>query len=208
MPRRDDVVLDLKKPQSPRRRRWPSLHQWRLWLSGLIGSRYDGLTNFHVVQPGVLLRCGQPRLQDLEHIRQTHGLRTIICARGGTRHPLRGRWFRRERDYCARHAIHFQHVRLSDTRGIAPQVLDEFVAMMRDPLNHPVLVHCEQGYHRTGVLVAAYRLALCRWSIERALAEMEACGFELHRPKRQALVAGWLEWAEARGGSAQSQITR
>jgi protein-tyrosine phosphatase len=68
-----------------------------------------------------------------------------------------------------------------------------------------VLVHCEQGYHRTGVLVAAYRVAVCNWSVERALAEMEECGFELHRPKRQALVAGWLKWAEARWGVSKPE---
>ena len=53
-------------------------HQWRLWLSGLFGSRYDGLTHFAVITPRVLMRCGQPRVRDLETI----SLAVSAAARG------------------------------------------------------------------------------------------------------------------------------
>lgn len=170
--------------------------QWWLWMQGLVGSRYDGLRHFAVVSPGILCRCGQPRVSDLETIRQQHGLRTIVCARGGTRHPLRGRWFRKERGYCDQNGIRLEHMPFSD-KSLPPEgVFDRFQAVMADPANHPVLVHCEQGFHRTGILCAAYRIGCERWPLERALAEMEAAGFDPDDGKRATLREALIRWAE------------
>lgn len=175
---------------------WRNRWQWGLWLSGLVGSRYDGLRHFHVVQPGILYRCGQPRVRDLEWIRGQHGLKTIVCARGGTRHPLRGRWFRLERQFAAQTGVRFEHWPFSDSALPPADVFDRFVELLRDPANHPVLVHCEQGFHRTGVLCAAYRVAVCGWAMEAARAELGELGFELSRAKRRPLLAAFENWAD------------
>jgi protein tyrosine/serine phosphatase len=169
-------------------RRNAPLRQVRLWLAGLVGSRYDGLHNFHVVETGVLLRCGQPRTSDLDQIHARHGLRTIICARGGTRHPLRGRWFRMETRWCRERGVELVHMPFSDAATPPAAVFDRFLSLVRDPARRPVLVHCEQGFHRTGVLCATYRVVVGGWTLERALAEMAAHGFELDRNKRRPLL--------------------
>lgn len=171
------------------------LHQWRLWLSGLIGARYDGLAHFHVVEPGVLMRCGQPRIRDLEHIRATHGLRTIVCARGGTRHPLRGRWFRKERAWCAQAGVQLEHMPFSDAATPPADVFARFLDILEQQGRRPVLVHCEQGFHRTGLLCAAYRIRLCHWPLDRALDEMRHFGFDFDRLKRRPLLDALLAWA-------------
>jgi tyrosine-protein phosphatase SIW14 len=183
-------------------------HQWRLWLAGLVGSRYDGLTHFQVVEPGVLLRCGQPRVSDLEQILRTHGLRTVVCARGGTRHPLRGRWFRKERAWCARQGIALEHMPFSDAAIPPRDVFERFLAVIARPERRPVLVHCEQGFHRTGILVAAYRIRVQGWPLERALAEMEQCGFETRREKRRSLLDALCAWAASGGASAPGRCAR
>lgn len=181
---------------SPARRRTGRAdpHQWRLWLSGLVGSRYDGLHHFHVVEPGVLMRSGQPRVCDLEQIRGKYGLNTIVCGRGGTRHPLRGRWFGKERVYCRQAGIHLEHMPFSDAAAPPANVFDRFLEIVRQPARCPVLVHCEQGFHRTGILCAAYRLRVCNWPLERALEEMRACGFDFERPKRRPLLDALRAW--------------
>jgi protein tyrosine/serine phosphatase len=172
--------------------------QWWLWASGLVGSRYDGLHHFAVVEPGVLLRCGQPRTRDLEQIQREHGLATIVCARGGTRHPLRGRWFRRERRWCAAAGVQLEHMPFSDRSAPPEDIFDRFLTLLRDPQRRPVLVHCEQGFHRTGILCAAYRTAECGWPVERAVEEMIRLGFEIHRDKRRALYDAFLAWEASR----------
>lgn len=169
--------------------------QWWLWLQGLVGSRYDGLRHFAVVEPGVLMRSGQPRVRDLESIRRQHGLATVVVARGGTRHPLRGRWFRKERKWCEQVGVTLEHMPFSDKSLPPADIFDRFLAVLRDPARRPVLVHCEQGFHRTGILVAAYRIGIQGWPIERAQAEMEKSGFESANPKRQSLRDALLRWA-------------
>jgi protein tyrosine phosphatase (PTP) superfamily phosphohydrolase (DUF442 family) len=189
------------RPLNPSARRRPaflSWHQWRLWLSGLFGSRYDGLRNFAVVQPGVLMRCGQPRVRDLEHILGAHGLRAIFVARGGTRHPLRGRWFAKEQRFCARKGIRLEHVPFSDDAPPPPEVFDHFLSLASDPDCRPLLVHCEQGFHRTGILCAAFRIGVQGWPLEEALEEMGSLGFELQRDRRRPLVAALRAWAAGR----------
>lgn len=178
-------------------RRVPLSRQVRLWLAGLVGSRYDGLHNFAVVEPGVLLRCGQPHVRDLETIRREHGLRAVVAARGGTRHPLRGRWFAREAEFCRQHGIRFEHMPFSDSSIPPADVFDRFVRLVAQEGNRPLLVHCEQGFHRTGILVAAYRVRLGGWKLEDALAEMRAAGFDISDPKRRRLYDALVRWAES-----------
>lgn len=180
---------------------WRDPYQWWLWLTGLVGSRYDRLRHFAVVTPGVLMRCGQPHVRDLEQIQQQHGLRTIVCARGGTRHPLRGRWFRKQRRWCEQHGVELVHMPFSDAAAPPADVIERFLTIVRDPGRRPVLVHCEQGFHRTGILCAAYRVAFEHWPLERAWRELEACGFQMHRGKRQPLLIALRAWAQARSAA-------
>lgn len=179
-------------------------HQIRLWLSGLFGSRYDGLRHFAVVEPGVLMRCGQPRVRDLREIRARHGLATIVCARGGTRHPLRGRWFGKETRFAREHGIRLEHMPFSDRNTPPPHVFDRFISVVRCTDNHPVLVHCEQGFHRTGILCAAYRVAVNGWTLEKAVEEMRLGGFEMHSGERRGLYDALEAWALRRDAAPES----
>src|SRR5262249_61151456 len=58
-----------------------------------------------------------------------------------------------------------------------PRVIDDFLAVMDDPANRPVLLHCKAGLHRTGLLVAVYRMEYEGWSQQAAVRELKANGF-------------------------------
>ncbi|MCG3128902.1 MAG: hypothetical protein CHACPFDD_03798 [Phycisphaerae bacterium] len=197
-------VLRLPPPLQPGSARWWRHQAW-MWLSGLLGSRYDGLYHFEVVRPGVLLRCGQPRVSELRRIHDAFALRTVIAARGGTRHPLRGQWFARERDFCQHAGIRFVHMPFTDQAAPPADLFDRFIDLLRQPDSAPALVHCEQGIHRTGVLVAAYRVALERAALSVVLNELHAGGFDPADMKRAALLAAFRDWA-ARHDSAAAFV--
>ena len=52
-----------------------------------------------------------------------------------------------------------------------------FLRAVTAPGNAPVFVHCAGGKHRTGSLVAVYRIAVHGWTAEQAYEEMLRYGF-------------------------------
>ncbi|SJZ39459.1 protein tyrosine/serine phosphatase [Trichlorobacter thiogenes] len=63
------------------------------------------------------------------------------------------------------------------TRKGLKEKVDQVVALMADPANQPVYVHCRHGQDRTGIVVAAYRMTLDNWSLKDVEAEMQSFGF-------------------------------
>src|SRR5579864_1336853 len=106
--------------------------------------------NFRVVDPGVLYRSGQLDLNGLKRLVHDHGIRTIVSLRDGDAASDQ-----REAEWAAKAGVH--HVRIPprlwspgpDGKVPAEQGLATFRDVMADPANHPVLIHCFAGIHRT-----------------------------------------------------------
>jgi tyrosine-protein phosphatase SIW14 len=153
------------------------------------------LRNFHAVEPGVLYRSGQLTPTGLKYALRRHRIRTVVTLRT-VRDPDRPYLDEWEADMCAAHGA--RHVRIVprawevDAKGEVPaeEVVRAFRAVVDDPANHPVLVHCFAGVHRTGTLCAVYRMEYQGWSADRAITEMEGYGFK-PGPSRDA-IEGYL----------------
>jgi protein tyrosine phosphatase (PTP) superfamily phosphohydrolase (DUF442 family) len=63
-----------------------------------------------------------------------------------------------------------------------------FLKVVTDTNNLPAFVHCERGADRTGMFCAMYRVAVCGWTKQAAIAEMKDGGFGFN-PAWQNLVA-------------------
>ena len=126
--------------------------------------------NFGVVRPGVMYRSGQPEdeaawraLENQSHIRTVIDLREDMPQE---------KWAIVERDFCVRYGI--RHVKLPiDTAGPTPEQFKQFLDIANDPSCWPILVHCQLGKSRTGVMVAAYRMLVQGWSRQDAMADAE-----------------------------------
>lgn len=145
--------------------------------------RNTHLRNFRVVDEGVLYRSGQLSPDGLARVVHDKGIKTVITlrasrTRGGADPDA---W---EEEFCAANGV--KHFRLvpkvwsTDERGEVPaeQNIQRFLEILDDPKNHPVLVHCFAGIHRTGTMCAIYRMEYDRWPAERAITEMENYGFD------------------------------
>ncbi len=53
----------------------------------------------------------------------------------------------------------------------------KFLKLMRDNPDKKVFVHCRLGDDRTGMMIAAYRMAANGWSADDAMLEMKFFGF-------------------------------
>ncbi len=77
------------------------------------------------------------------------------------------------------------------------QAVQEFLAVVDKKENHPVLVHCYAGIHRTGTMCAIFRMEYHGWTSQRAIAEMQYYGFapeDMHQH-----IAGYLREYKPRG---------
>jgi protein tyrosine/serine phosphatase len=84
--------------------------------------------------------------------------------------------------------------RIPMTTHTAPtaQQIAEFLALVNDPANQPVYVHCAGGRHRTGVMTAVYRMAEDGWTSDQAFKEMKQYKFGadfLHSEFKQFVYA-------------------
>ena len=69
---------------------------------------------------------------------------------------------------------------------------------MRDPDQHPVLLHCRLGQQRTGLFCALYRMHLQGVDADEALREMDELGFGINHRRHQRLLKAFEQFAPPR----------
>jgi protein tyrosine/serine phosphatase len=152
---------------------------------------YRGEYAFHKrlreVDAGVLYRSGQMTAEGFRDAVARTGVRTIVNCQNeypdpDLWHTFWDRHTVKETDLCRDLGVRYVHLdpdlctNRTDPHA-RPRVIDEFLALMDDPANRPVLLHCKAGLHRTGVLAAVYRMEFDGWDPAAAVAELKANGF-------------------------------
>ncbi|HKQ77605.1 MAG TPA: tyrosine-protein phosphatase [Blastocatellia bacterium] len=66
---------------------------------------------------------------------------------------------------------------LSDKDYPSPEAPSKFISLISDKENWPVYVHCAGGRHRTGAMIAVFRMSVQGWDVNRAYAEMKDYDF-------------------------------
>jgi hypothetical protein len=150
---------------------------------------YTQTKRLREVTPGKVYRSGQMTADGFEYAVRRYGIRTVVNLQDEYPDPdVRlssfGGGTVKETELCRRLGVRYVYLRpdLIPRRRVPderPKAIDAFVRLLDDPGVYPVLLHCKAGLHRTGVLVAAYRMEYEGWSPRRALAELRANGFGL-----------------------------
>ncbi|MFN4259741.1 MAG: fused DSP-PTPase phosphatase/NAD kinase-like protein [Gemmataceae bacterium] len=163
---------------------------WLVLAVPLLYYRYDygRKKRLRVVTPGVLYRSGQMTAAGFADAVRHYGIRTIINAQDEFPDPNIRNGFLdsstvRESELCRQLGVRYVHISPSDLvspNGAGPErppAIDAFLAIMDDPTQHPVLLHCRAGLHRTGVLSAVYRMEYEQWTPLQAINELRRLGF-------------------------------
>lgn len=150
--------------------------------------------HFGVVEDTVLYRSGQPDESGWEAIRRSYGIRTVVDLR---RIESSKPWSITQDNFCRRNGINLIHIPIGRGRLTDAQ-FKQFLSLVMDRARRPVLVHCAAGESRTGVVVAAYRIASEGWTYESAIAEARRYGLT---PRHCRAYDAWLRSLAAEAGS-------
>lgn len=173
----------------------------------------NDLRHFHVVRQGVLYRSAQLTESGLRQVVRDLGVRTIVNLRDGVQTNDQ-----REEAFCRANGVRFVRIKplsWNGVQGSAPVEagLRTFLRVMSDPANHPVLIHCYRGVHRTGGYVAVYRMEMEGWKKDEALTEMRNLGYV--QLGEHADVAGFFDsyrrigrWAVPRPATGSPLLAR
>ncbi|MBS1840679.1 MAG: dual specificity protein phosphatase family protein [Acidobacteria bacterium] len=117
-----------------------------------------------------LLRGAQPHAEGFPELKKL-GVTTIVDLRGDNSHKLD--WERKQAESIG---IRFLNIPVSGWSPPTNDQIAQFLSLFKNP-HERVFVHCRFGDDRTGVFVAAYRIAHDSWSADHAVKEMYFFGF-------------------------------
>lgn len=123
--------------------------------TGITWWAIEGDGNVHVVETGVIVRSAEPSAQRLEEAAHRYGIRSVVNLRG----PNAGRaWY--DEELAASGKLGLQHfdIALSAQHELSPAQIDAVLAIV-DKAPKPVLIHCNGGSDRTGLISAAWLFA-------------------------------------------------
>ena len=122
----------------------------------------DGLIEeFRVIDPFI------DRIDEIAEYKElvAMGIKTIIDLREDPEN-----YARRSAEQAG---LQYINIRLNAKRPPTEAESGQFLSAVNEQANWPVFVHCAGGKHRTGVLIAVYRMEMDGWSARRAYEEMK-----------------------------------
>jgi len=118
-----------------------------------------------------LFRGNQPKSSAFPELKKL-GITTIVDLRGEDHGKME--WERKQAESLG---LRFVNIPVSGWSPPTNEQVAQFLSIFHDDPKQKVFVHCRFGDDRTGVFVAAYRMAIDHWPAEQALREMYFFGF-------------------------------
>jgi protein tyrosine phosphatase (PTP) superfamily phosphohydrolase (DUF442 family) len=118
------------------------------------------IKNFNVISPGVLYTSGQPRGMDYTRLLYKYHLATIVNLRSPAEHRERN-WHNEEITWVRSNGVKYIEMPLDrniDSPAYFPDasMQEQFLAIMADKGNLPVLIHDSSGESRVAMLAAVW----------------------------------------------------
>jgi protein tyrosine/serine phosphatase len=145
--------------------------------------QYDELPKFHRVNER-LYRGAQPREGGISELAAL-GVNTII--------NLRDNDERAEREESEAHkaGLRYFNIPLARLGRPADEKVDRALALIDDPENGVVFVHCAHGEDRTGVVIAIYRISREGWTSEQAKEEANRLGMKFWQRRMKDYISDY-----------------
>jgi protein tyrosine/serine phosphatase len=129
----------------------------------------EGAPNLHQVAKN-FFRSAQPDAQGFKGLATMHAVRTVISLRA----------FNADEPLTAGLDLRLERVRINTWNIKRKDVITALQNLRRASRDAPVLLHCQHGADRTGMISALYRILYQDWSKAAALDEMQKGKFGYH----------------------------
>jgi protein tyrosine/serine phosphatase len=133
------------------------------------------IPHFNVISPGVLYTSAQPRGMDYTRLLYKYHIGTTINLRSPAEHREQN-WYSEETTWVHSNGIKYIEMPLDRNVDNAAHFPDanmqnQFLAIMADKKNLPVLIHDGKGEERVAMLAAVWLAKNQRYSAEQILAK-------------------------------------
>lgn len=145
----------------------------------------EPLPNFQQVNKN-LYRGAQPPVESVK-ILADKGIKTIINLRGASDQT------RAEEQQARALGMKFYNLELPPLSKPDFTQVDEALALINDPANQPVFVHCKHGEDRTGTVIACYRMTHDNWDDEQAITEAKKFGMSFVQVSMKRFIHKFYE---------------
>jgi protein tyrosine/serine phosphatase len=126
--------------------------------------RADGVPNLFKVSDD-LYRSAQPTARGMQALRKL-GVETVVNLRS----------FHSDRDEIGETGLGYEHIYMKAWHPEEKELV-RFLQIATNTKRTPVLVHCQEGADRTGLMCAVYRIAVQGWTKQQAIEEMQEGGY-------------------------------
>jgi protein tyrosine/serine phosphatase len=133
---------------------WAGLYLGALQLGG----------NFHTVVPGELYRSAQPTAALIAEYQENYSIKTIINLRGDNTGSA---WYDAEVAEAKKLGIAHVDFRMSARRMMTMEQFSQIIDVFQKA-EKPILVHCQSGSDRSGLVSALYVAAIAKLGEEAA----------------------------------------
>ena len=156
-------------------------------IAVLYRAQYVHAKRLREVDPGKLYRSGQMTADGFRETIERYHIKTVVNLQHEEPDPmLADHWLGKgkihESELCQQLGVNYKLLTPDvlppgNTLEMEPPAVKEWLALLDDEKNYPILLHCKAGLHRTGRLTAIYRMQYHGWSVGEAMRELRANGY-------------------------------
>ena len=131
-------------------------------------TRYKELPNFHRVSDK-LFRGAQPANGGIKKLSEL-GIKTVINLRGTDELTVA------QQKEAEAAGLKYFNIPMPGLSAPSDDQVERVLAVINNPENQPVFIHCKRGSDRTGTIAAIYRISHEDWTSDRAITEARRYG--------------------------------
>lgn len=135
--------------------------------------RHFHVKNFHVIGPDALYTSGQPRGMDYTRLLYKYHIGSIVNVRSASEHRER-HWYNEEVTWVRNNGVKYFELPIEKNDYLPDeQTQQQFLAIMVDKANLPVLLHDSNGRKRVSILAAVWSIKARNYSVSEAIELVE-----------------------------------